>query len=442
MKRENNDQTTAVEKRLTIELSRQGFQYYNSEKDKWTSFFPNLMPKVKERMIKVRLKENPGTILTLPFPLTVTPTMAYMLGLCLGNALWSKQFIIRVQHRQLALIESFSRSLNISFNVSHHDRGRKTYKKARHRRYFREYIITFPLILCKLFNAIMGSRKTFYRTPRIPEYLPITLQEKILSGYFNSKRVFVMFKNNRIFQGKCTITVRAMKVRNQHDPAQNFLRQIQDFLSYNDIKSSLTKYELNASGIVTCRLHLYASAVLRFQQAFRVQQAKFLALQALNAYKLKYPILQRILHHHDCSELELILLGFACYLKMKHGLDEFAYSRFEDVLDYSSSAIRQALYRLQDKGFIVGFMDDRHKEFYRLSDRFLTLAMVLVNSRHRNKSLNENGSSRHAFDFQCQNCFHVVDYLTALTDAKNFECPSCHGKELIPLNVVPVKVIS
>ncbi|MHC1591234.1 MAG: hypothetical protein ACXQS8_04055 [Candidatus Helarchaeales archaeon] len=421
------------QKRFITELSRRKFQFFDHETKKWKSFFPNKMPDVKGNEITIRLKTIPSQSMTLTFPFQLTESLAYLFGICMGSALWSKQFLIKVQRSELERIQDVAKAINIPLEIIPHERGRKTYKKERHRRYFREYVVKFPQILLQLFNSIAGTKEDFYRTPKIPCHLPPKMQKAIFSGYFNSKRTSILFKHDCTIHGKCTITVKGSKYANQHDPVPIFLLQIQDFLTRHEIKSFLTKYEHDSKETITCRLHVYSSEILKLQRVFNIQKTKFLAFAALNEHFLKDKTIRRFISELQFSELHLILLGYSAHLTFKENVGSFAYTRFEEVFDYSSSVIRSALYQLQDHGFIVGFMNERRKEFYRLSDKYLIKARTRK-EEHQKKHLDDVKCQQFALMFECQSCFQIIDFLNALTDAKTFECPHCHGTTLSPLS--------
>lgn len=450
MRNEKESPSKGVHRKLLRELNRQRLCYLDSKSGKWKCLTYVTPPKLNSSTIQLKLKGTPGPILTLPYPFQVSKLIAYCYGLGLGAAYWARGLHYRVQRHELSRLKQFGKAIGITPKVIVKLRGRKPQDKERHRRYFREYKVQFPRVVLKFFNAIAGTTSEFYRLPRIPQWLSIPLQKTILSGYLNSKRTHVVFKSHGILSARCTITIRSDIPENGHHPALEFLQQIRELLSLAGVKTVQTHGYKNGRGTQVHRLHAYAPSVIRLQEEFEITQVKFLALQALLS-KCQYESTIRqlfnlvwkrgIIHdpcgnetiiEHGFEELHYIILGYLYHLTTSSKDPVVEYTRFEEVFDYSSSVIHKTLYDLEEWGFVSMYMNEKHKEFYQASERYLQRAVYVINrqittfEQHPSQETGE-------YQFQCR-CGEVMDYLEALTSNNEWKCPHCGGNALTPVS--------
>ncbi len=409
---QNIVQETSDHEKIRQRLAAKNFYYFDEIAKQWRSITNFTDPCCPQDRIQIRCKYA-RTTLYVPYPFRLSQEVAFLMGLIAGSRYKKQRLEICIDATQKERISDILQQLGIvDFEILDTKYNRKSYYAKADMRRYKKIQIKLPYVLKKYLEVLGYNSKRL----KIPEWFPIPLQEAWLEGYLNSSKLQLRLKKVT-FMPQLTIFIE-----------QNSTPLLQSILPILD-SCAITYSIYRIQGRLQLSIHRKKS-VLRLLEKFEINRPKVLAIKNLIQKVQEDPYISFAFQKYPLTDFQLTLLGLI--FQLPHGEQE--YSILTHFFACSSNDIRQALYVLEQIGFIKYYSKENHKEFFARSKRYTSVVLRSIQAEEEELRRVLKCDETNALSFYCHGCARIVSYTEAM-HATTFACPDCGSPRLHPVEV-------
>ena len=392
------------------------FAYFNEQDKEWHTITRISEPPGAKGTILIRYRNSRKILnqtIRLPHPFALTREVLYLWGLIAGSTCQERNFGICLDAPQEQIVVAFVKKLGLTVAISPVRPSRKRLGAERPPSYYRKVNITLPAVFQKFLKALGHHPKRL----AIPQWFTLEQRQSWLEGYLNSAKVQCQIRHQDSITPKLIIHA-----------SISLVKDIQETLDALGVE--YFRYE--SERCIQLIVQKCASIKLLAEKC-SINRPKVRALVALLQRFEKKLSLKLSLRKFNLTEFQLTLYGVALAANSR-SQKELEYTEFERLFACSSNEIRQNLYLFDKLGLIQYYEKENHKEYFKLSARYLSYIEDLIKAEEFQLKARLKYTTSNALSFHCTSCNQIVGYAEAIGD-RSFQCPHCQSKALQPIEL-------